>query len=54
MFCKCSSLKVLDLSSFNTDKVTSITRVFNECFSLKKENIKINIDHNKRLKIAEY
>ena len=34
MFCACSSLTSLDLSSFNTANVTNMTQVFRDCSSL--------------------
>ena len=42
MFYKCSSLKSIDLSSFNTSNVNDMSFMFSFCSSLKKENIKIN------------
>jgi surface protein len=35
MFYKCSSLKSLDLSSFNTEKVKNIIDMFSGCSSLE-------------------
>ena len=35
MFCNCSSLKTIDLSSFNTNKVTNMSWMFFNCSSLK-------------------
>ena len=40
MFCRCYSLKNLDLSNFNTQNVINMEDVFCECDSLKKNNIK--------------
>ena len=42
MFCECSSLESLDLSSFNTTNVNNMDYMFYGCSSLKKENVKIN------------
>ena len=42
MFWKCSSLKSIDLSSFNTSNVNDMSDMFSYCSSLKKENIKVN------------
>ena len=39
LFYGCSSLKELDLSKFNTDKVTDMSYMFYNCFSLEKLNI---------------
>ena len=39
MFCSCSSLKSLDLSHFNTDKVIRIEYMFFECSSLNELNL---------------
>ena len=36
MFSKCSELTSLDLSSFNTDKVTNMQFMFNSCTSLSE------------------
>ena len=41
MFYGCSSLKKIDLSSFNTNKVNIMKGIFRECFSL--ENIDLSI-----------
>ena len=43
MFANCSSLKSLDLTYFNTTNinVTDMSRMFDGCFSLKKENVKV-------------
>ena len=35
MFKSCSSLKYLNFSNFNTNKVTNMSYMFNECSSLK-------------------
>ena len=42
MFSGCSSLKSLDLSSFNASNVTYVSDMFYHCVSLKKENVKVN------------
>ena len=34
MFCNCSSLKKLNISNFNTDKVTNMWSMFFKCSSL--------------------
>ena len=39
MFCGCKSLTNINLSNFNTNKVTDMSDMFYECSSLKKENI---------------
>ena len=39
MFFECSSLKELDLNSFNTDKVTDMSYIFEGCASLEELNI---------------
>ena len=39
MFYYCSSLKTLNLSSFNTSNVTDMSKMFNECSSLEELNI---------------
>ena len=39
MFYKCSSLKELNLSNFNTNKVTDMSYMFCECSSLTKLNL---------------
>ena len=41
MFYECSSLKSIDLSSFNTTNVNIMDAMFLGCYSLKKENDKI-------------
>ena len=41
MFSWCSSLKSIDLSSFNTTNVNNMSYIFSGCTSLKKENIKM-------------
>ena len=38
MFRYCSSLKEINLSSFNTNKVTNMSDMFYECSSLKEIN----------------
>ena len=42
MFGGCSSLKSLDLSSFDTTNVNNMDDMFWNCSSLKKENVKIS------------
>ena len=42
MFKECSSLKSIDLSSFNTTNVNNMSFMFMNCSSLKKENVKIS------------
>ena len=49
MFFKCSSLKSIDLSSFNTTNVNNMSRMFFGCSSLKRENIRINNKDDKLL-----
>ena len=39
MFCDCSSLKELNLSSFNTNQVTDMSSMFWGCFSLEELNL---------------
>ena len=39
MFYGCSSLTNINLSNFNTNNVTNMSWMFDECSSLKKENI---------------
>ena len=39
MFSKCSSLKKLDFSNINTNKVTNMEYMFSECSSLEELNI---------------
>ena len=41
MFSECSSLKSIDLSSFNTTNVKDMSSMFSFCSSLKKRNVKI-------------
>ena len=48
MFCGCSSLQSIDLSSFNTTNVKYMFSMFDECSSLKKENVKIS-EYGKKL-----
>ena len=51
MFYNCSSLKSIDLSSFNTSNVNNMRCMFYKCLSLKKDNIKLNKNDNKILKL---
>ena len=48
MFIYCKSIKSIDLSSFNTSKVKNfdLDKIFSECTSLKKENIKLKKDND--------
>ena len=39
MFYNCSSLRELDLSSFNTNQVTNMSWMFDGCSSLKEINL---------------
>ena len=39
MFYRCSSLKELNLSDFNTKNVTNMSSMFYECSSLKELNL---------------
>ena len=39
MFNECSSLKVLNLSNFNTNNVTNMSSMFAECSSIKVLNL---------------
>ena len=39
MFCYCSSLKEINLSSFDTSQVTNMSDMFYKCFSLKELNL---------------
>ena len=39
MFYKCSSLKEINLSNFNTNNVTNMSRMFYKCEKLTKNNI---------------
>ena len=39
MFNDCSSLKELNLSSFNTNQVTNMSWMFSDCSSLKELNL---------------
>ena len=52
MFSNCSSLKELDLSNFNTNKVTDMSYMFYNCSSLKKLDIS-NFNTNK-VKVVSY
>ena len=49
MFNGCSSLKSIDLSSFNINNINKMKGMFNGCSSLKKENIKIKNKNDKIL-----
>ena len=49
MFYGCSSLELIDLSSFNTNNVTNMSDMFSKCSSLKKSNIKIDNKNDKLL-----
>ena len=42
MFFKCSSLKEIDLSQFNTYVVTNMSYMFSDCLNLKKINLRLN------------
>ena len=39
MFSRCSSIKELNLSNFNTNNVTNMSTMFKECSSLKDLNL---------------
>ena len=39
MFCRCSSLKEINLSNFNTNNVIDMSLMFYECSSLKEINL---------------
>ena len=39
MFCRCVSLKNINLANFDTKNVTQMWDMFSGCKSLKKENI---------------
>jgi len=39
MFCKCSALKELNLSNFNTRNVVYMNHMFSRCSSLKELNL---------------
>ena len=47
MFCKCSSLKELNLNNFNTNNVTYMRRMFSGCSDDLKRKIK---SENKNIK----
>ena len=47
LFFNCSSLKSIDLTSFNTNNITDISFMFYNCSSLNKDNIKINNKQDK-------
>ena len=49
MFYGCSSLKSIDLYSFNTSKVTNMSHMFCNCSSL--ESIDFSLINNKNIKI---
>ena len=42
MFCKCKSLKKINLANFNAEKVMDYEDLFSGCVSLKKENLICN------------
>ena len=46
MFYKCSSLNSINLSNFNTNKVTDMYHMFYNCKNLKKENISIKDENS--------
>ena len=46
MFSSCSSLKELDLSNFNINKIKNIIGMFSFCYSLKELNLS-NFNTNK-------
>ena len=54
MFTDCSSLKSIDLSSFNTTNVNNMSYMFFGCSSLKKENVKFNKSESKILSQLNY
>ena len=51
MFYRCSSLKKIDLSSFNSNKVNIMKGIFRECFSL--ENIDLSFSYGKILSLND-
>ena len=54
IFCRCSSLKELNLTNFNTENVTNMKGIFNYCLNLKeiKNKYEINkIDKVTKIKI---
>jgi len=50
MFFRCSSLNSIDLSSFKTNNVMNMFRMFSGCPSLKRENIIIKNSNDKLTK----
>ena len=54
MFCGCSSLNSINLSSFNTSNVTNMSGMFFNCSSLKKSKIISNKRDNKLLNEMKY
>ena len=46
MVCKCTSLKELDLSCFNTNETTNMSAMFGQCTSLRQINLS-NFDFDK-------
>ena len=54
VFSWCSSLKSIDLSSFDTNNVKFMNYLFHECYSLDKENVKINDDKGEKLLFELY
>ena len=46
MFCRCSSLKELILTNFNTNNITDMSYMFYGCSSSLKELIIINFNTN--------
>ena len=52
MFTRCSSLKELNISNFNTYNVTNMTGMFYKCSSLKEFNIS-NFNINNVTNITE-
>ena len=54
MFSGCTSLEFLDLSSFDTTNVQFMNYLFNNCYSLDKEKVKINDDKGEKLLFELY
>ena len=46
MFCGCSSLTSIDVSNFNTSKVTTMSNMFQDCGSLTQLDV-TNFDTSK-------